>query len=205
MMTYSNLNSDISPLIISFYTDDEDYPEHAKLLSEDCERLGLDYYIEEKPSTRNYKHNCNIKPFFIKKTIEKFKKPVLWIDVDGSIISLPELFFDNKMLEYDMAANCRANDATKIHVGSMWFNYTKSTISLIDDWCESVVSGGIDDGQFNSIWKKHKDKIQFYKLPQNYFVVLKPSNLPLPDHTCIVHRLSNTELKRKEKYKSKKK
>jgi len=199
MLQNKKSQSEKESLVISFYTDDGDYPMYAKLLSEDCERLGLDYYISEKQSLKDYRKNCNIKPFFIKETLERFKRPVLWMDVDGSIISSPDLIFDETILEYDIAANCAVNNETKIRVGSIWFNYTKAVMSFVDNWCESVSNGGIDDGQFNSTWKKHKDIMKLYKLPQNYFVVLQKLNSTPPDDSCIVHRLSNSLLKQKYK------
>jgi len=182
-------------IITSFYTPDWQYPEFARQLTHDCEKLGLEYHIVEKQSNNDYAKNCNIKPFFIKESLEKFKKPILWMDVDGSIVSKPELILNNTILEYDVAANRALNDASKIHVGSIWLNYTKSTMSFIDDWCESVVNGGIDDGQFNSTFRKHEDNIKFYELPPNYFVILKNLDSKPPENSCIVHRISKSSLK----------
>jgi len=188
-------------VICSFYTPDWDYPNYAKQLSQDCERLSLPYHILEKQSYNDYRKNCNIKPFFIKESLEKFKRPILWIDVDGSIISRPELILSNNTLEYDIAGNRTINDVSKIHVGSIWFNYTKSTMSFINDWCKSVISGGIDDGQFNSTFRKHEDNIKFCELPPNYFVILKNLDSKPPDDSCIVHRISNSNLKKEYKQK----
>ena len=202
-MAYSNFKLNTSLLVISFYTNDGNYPKYAELLSEDCERLGIDYYIAEKQSFDDYCKNCNIKPFFIKEALEKFKKPVLWMDVDGSIVTSPSLFFEDNILSYDVAANRATWNADKIHVGSMWFNYTKPAVELINAWCESVSSGGIDDSEFNSIWNNNKNKLRFYELPQNYFTILKSPDSEIPADSCIVHRISNSFLKRKYKEKFK--
>ena len=37
------------PLIISFYTDDWTYPQHADRLRGECDRLGLAHHIERRP------------------------------------------------------------------------------------------------------------------------------------------------------------
>lgn len=192
-------------VITSFYTPDWEYPEFARQLSQNCENLNLEYYIVEKQSSGDYVKNCNIKPFFIREMLEKFKKPILWMDVDGSIVSSPNLFFTDDILNYDIAANRGRSNSEKIHVGSIWFNYTKAAMSFVDGWCESVSNGGIDDGQFNSTWKKHKDIIKFYELPSNYFVIITKINSIPPEDSCIVHRLSNSLLKQKQKNKSNKK
>jgi len=192
-------------VITSFYTPDWEYPEFARQLSQNCENLNLEYYIVEKQSSGDYVKNCNIKPFFIREMLEKFKKPILWMDVDGSIVSSPNLFFTDDILNYDIAANRGRSNSEKIHVGSIWFNYTKAAMSFVDGWCESVSDGGIDDGQFNSVWKKHKDIIKFYELPPNYFVIITKINSIPPEDSCIVHRLSNSLLKQKQKNKFNKK
>ena len=188
-------------VITSFYTPDWKYPKFAKQLLSDCEQLGLRHYIVEKESKGDYAKNCNIKPFFIKEMLEKFKKPILWVDVDGSITSVPELLYSDEILQYDVAANRPAWNANKVHVGSMWFNYTKSAADLVDAWCESVSMGGVDDGQFNSIWNKYKDSIRFYELPSKYFVILKSLNSDIPEDSCIVHRISKSDLKKEFKQK----
>ena len=188
-------------IITSFYTPDWKYPVFAQQLSQDCKRLNLEHHIVERQSSDDYRKNCNIKPFFIKESLEKFKNPILWMDVDGSLVSRPDLLFTDEILNYDIAANRTLNDASKIHVGSIWFNYTKSTMSFINDWCESVVNGGIDDGQFNSTFRKHEDNIKFYELPPNYFVILKNLDSKPPENSCIVHRISNSNLKKEYKQK----
>lgn len=182
-------------VITSFYTPDWEYPMFAEQLSHDCEHLGLEHCIVQKQSNSDYAKNCNIKPFFIREMLEKFRRPILWMDVDGSIVSMPNLFFTDEILNYDIAANRGRSNREKIHVGSIWFNYTKTTLALVNDWCEKVTAGGVDDGQFNGIWKKYKDTIRFYELPQNYFVILKSLNSVAPEDSCIVHRISKSSLK----------
>jgi len=182
-------------IITSFYTPDWQYPEFARQLTHDCEKLGLEYHIIEKQSNNDYAKNCNIKPFFIKEMLEKFKRPILWMDIDGSIISKPNLFFTDEILNYDIAANRGRSNPEKIHVGSIWFNYTSITMAFINDWCDKVLAGGVDDGQFNSTWKNHKDTIRLYELPQNYFVILKSLNSMPPENSYIIHRISKSSLK----------
>jgi len=182
-------------IITSFYTSDWKYPEFAKKLSKNCEDLELKYNIVEKKSNNDYLKNCNIKPFFIRETLNKFKSPILWMDVDGSIVSRPDLLFTDEILNYDIAANRGRSNLEKIHVGSIWFNYTEITLAFINDWCKKVLDGGIDDGQFNSVWNTYKNTMRFYELPQNYFVILKSLNAIPPEHSCIIHRISKSSLK----------
>jgi hypothetical protein len=83
------MNTINNPTVISFFTDNWDYPKHAANLIEDCNRLGLSCVIERRDSTNSYVGNCNIKPFFILEKLEELKSPVVWMDADGTISSWP--------------------------------------------------------------------------------------------------------------------
>jgi hypothetical protein len=181
--------------VVSFYTSDWKYPEYAQSLVDDCKRLGLDFVIESKPSTNTYVGNCNLKPYFIQDKLQELKKPILWMDVDGSIITRPDQLLTTGIDKFDMAGNRSLKNANRIHVGSIWFNYTDTTIEFVDAWCEVIATRGIDDSVFNGLWQKFSDKIKFYELPPEYFVILDNLQAPAPKASCIVHRLSNSNLK----------
>lgn len=191
-------------IVTSFYTPEWKYPEYATQLSLDCERLGLDYHIVEKKSYDDYRKNCNIKPLFIRETLEKFKKPIFWMDVDGGIITKPDLLFSDDIMNYDIAANRSVNQADRIHVGSIWFNYSKRTTKFVNAWCDEIAKGGIDDGIFNIVWKRFSEELKLFELPSNYFVLLKIPGEPIPEDACIIHRLSDSLLKSKHKQRRKK-
>ena len=117
------------------------------------------------------------------------------MDVDGSIVSLPELLLTTSIDNFDMAGNRSRRDLNRIHVGSIWFNYTDITMEFINAWCEAIAARGIDDEVFNRLWQTFSDKIKFYELPPEYFVILSKPDSPIPDNSCIIHRLSNSSLK----------
>lgn len=181
--------------VISFYTPDWKYPEYAKNLADDCTRLGLEFAIEPRDSTDSYVGNCNLKPNFIRDKLQELKRPVLWMDVDGIINLCPEIFFSDKIHNFDIAANRSQKDSTRIHVGSIWFNYTATTVELVNAWCESVANRGIDDSVFNGLWTQFSQKIKLYELPDEYFYILPRIDSAVPDNICIAHRLSNSPLK----------
>jgi hypothetical protein len=181
--------------LVSFYTPDWKYPEYAQSLADDCTRLGLGFAIESKPSTNTYVGNCNLKPYFIRDKLRELKKPILWMDVDGSIITRPDLLLTGDINSFDMAGNRSVTDTSRIHVGSIWFNYTDIIMEFVDAWCEAIAARGIDDSVFNGLWQQFSDKIKFYELPPEYFVILANPMSPIPDASCIIHRLSNSNLK----------
>ena len=81
------------PLIISFYYGDDYYQKAARQLKKDCESLGLDYEIVEAPLAKgtNWIQACRYKIVFIQQCLTKFKRPVLWVDVDGRMLAKPEV------------------------------------------------------------------------------------------------------------------
>jgi hypothetical protein len=181
--------------VVSFYTNDWDYPKYAKQLQVDCDRFGLEHHIVELTSQDDYVKNCNMKPFFIRDMLHKFQSPVFWIDADGTINSKPELLLTKTIKNFDIAANRSRQDSSRIHVGSIWFNYTPTVIELVEAWCDTIVKRGIDDAVFNKIWANFFDKITFYELPSSYFTILEKPKSTIPPESCIVHRLSSSELK----------
>jgi hypothetical protein len=188
------------PLIISFYTNDWKYPDHATRMAEDCKRLGLDHHIKEKPSTKDYIQNTAIKPFFVKECLETFKRPVLWIDVDGLLLQKPNLtnlstdfaapeYFNKKELDRDWA------------VSILWFNFTAGSIKLVNSWCEHS-KNKTDEAGFDLAWKSLKNEITSYQLPQKYHYVKWRSSLEIPKDTIFCNRLSTFEDKMRRKNKN---
>jgi len=183
------------PIIISFFTPDWDYPKHAKKMQEDCDRLGLPHYIIEKQSKNDYVQNCNIKPSFIYECLLKFKNPIFWIDADGTILKLPELLLTEEIKNFDIAGNRSIENPNRIHVGSIWLNYSDTVLKFIKEWADYVECKSIDDAAFNGLWNKYSKDIKFYDLPAEYYYIHKNVKASIPDNTIIGHRLSSSDLK----------
>jgi hypothetical protein len=187
--------------VVSFYTPDWKYSEYANKLRVNCELFKLPHYIVERPSTGDYVKNCNIKPSFILHALTKLKSPVLWIDADGELLRTPELLLNDELSKYDIAGIRTATNYDRIHVGSIWFNYNDKTIDFVEQWKDSLVEKGIDDGAFNTIWQNNNNKINFFELPLEYHYIHKYHYSTIPDSTVILHRLSSSDLKLKYKNK----
>lgn len=181
------------PLIISFYTPDWEYPKHAERLKKECESLHLEYRIEERSSRGGYLENTCIKPEFIRDMLHEEKRPVLWIDVDGSIYDQPT-FFDG--IDADFAAKRMPKNRNRSwHVGTMWFNYNLGVLDFIDRWIE--LTGELSDE--SSLEEAHKEfkSLKISDIPPEYFRIEERRKAP-PNGTVIMHRLSNSESKRQQ-------
>ena len=178
--------------VISFYTPNWKYPEYAQNLLTDCDRLAIDYAIESRNSTDSYVENCNIKPFFIREKLQEFKRPVLWIDVDGSIITIPDEL--KSLSEVDVAGYTNKQFPDRISVNVLLFCYTANALSFLDTWC-NYVKNSIDDGAFNKAVIDHTPKINLKILPAEQVVILHSRDNHVPAEACFVNRLSGSDLK----------
>lgn len=191
------------PVVISFFTPEWEYPEHARRLQEECKSLSLDYSIEPRDSTNDYKRNTRIKPFFIREMITDLDRPVLWVDVDSSVLAVPtELVLPN---QYDMAA-VRMRPDNKLQrqwqVGVLFFQPNDRTMKFIDQWCNAATSG-TDEGAFEYAFRNAADPLSVLELDRDrWYQVLKDGHAVPSGIVCGV-RIAKSELKYASKSKDK--
>lgn len=187
-----------APLIISFFTDDWEYPQHAERFKADCDSFGLKHYVEQKESTKDYIRNTCMKPFFIRDCLEKFQQPVFWIDIDAVVMKK----IDFTIQDYDIAACKYFNEKLKRDwaVASLCFNTTDNSRRFLDNWCENT-SIGTDEATFEATWQLLRKEMKMLALPDSYNFVRWSYSLQIPEDTIICHQLSKFEDKMKRKYK----
>lgn len=184
------------PLIVSFYTKDHTYPQYAEKLKKDCERLGLDYHIELKPSTKQYLKNTCIKPSFIRECLE-FGRPVLWVDVDSTLYSEPEFFYDDT---YDFQA-VQVQDPIRTsriwHVHCLWFNSNDKTKQFVDEWVKLAEASNTDEVAFNNLWKSKETNMNWRVAPSEEYSCWVTDGDPEPEvKPILLARCSNSPSKR---------
>lgn len=181
------------PLIISFFTPDWEYEAHSKRLIKECDSLGLEHRIERRESRGGYIQNSCIKPFYIRECLQEAKRPVLWVDVDGSIFKPPVFFlsgdFDFQARKMDPKYRRRT-----WHVGTMWFNYTPAMLEFIEAWCNRT-GDMTDESALDQTWKARDWGLRTREVPPGYFFILREGR-PIPTTTVIAHRLSKGESKK---------
>ena len=187
------MTENVYPTIISFYTNTWKYPEYARDMKMSCDALKLESYIVERASTGDWLGNTRMKPAFIYETIKELKRPVLWIDVDGSIMGRPTLL--KAGFPYDFAVRKTANENPRTwHVGTMYFNYTDACLYFLEEWNRRMKgSRGSDDLILDMMWKENIEQIQnlrIKELPKEYFEMLKRLDYKPSLSTLICHRAS---------------
>lgn len=198
----------IHPTVISFYTNTWRYPQYAGDMKKSCAALKLESYIVERKSTGDWLTNTRMKSEFIYETIKELKRPVLWIDVDGSIMGRPTLL--KAGFPYDFAARKTAKENPRIwHVGTMYFNYTDACLSFLEEWDQRMKgSRGSDELALDMMWKENIEQIQNLRvkeLPKEYFEMLKRLDDKPSLSTLICHRASLEDSKMAMKKRNKEK
>lgn len=189
------------PTIVSFYTYNWKYPNYAKKMQIDCDRLGLKHHIVSLPDTGKWIDNTKRKPQFILDTLNELKRPVLWVDVDGTVYKRPEIF--DESFDYDWAAKKKRAGRVRVwHVGTMYFSYNDRVLAFLEEWIKEAdkLKNSSDELALDILWKNQSDVVQAAKagdLPDEYFQMLNPSQPDALRHTVIGHRASEGDSKKK--------
>lgn len=175
--------------VASFYTPTWEYPAHAERLRAECDALGLAHHIRELPDAGDYIANTRLKPAFLCDAMAELARPLLWIDVDGSILARPTALRS----DVDFMGRRMPPRRDRVwHVGTLFFNNTEPARALLSRWA-AMAGDGSDEAAFDLAWPgfrgTHAD------LPATYFEILKLGRGPSRG-TVICHRLSSSPSKR---------
>jgi hypothetical protein len=127
--------------IISYFCDvdpnDTYYSDHAKMFIKNMQDLNMDFYIEEIASQGSYRANCLFKPGYILKCMEKFKQPVLWLDIDSYVHKKLDMF-DNVDVDVIFATNSIDKEGKFIPKASpIYFSQSEKSYKFLNKWISS--------------------------------------------------------------------
>lgn len=190
--------------IISFYT--PNYKEIAeKYLIPSVNKFKLSNYIIEVPDLGSWKKNTDYKPLFIKDFILKNKTNIIFIDVDATINSYPDLF-DNIPLAYDIGIHyldwkIHYNTINKKELlsGTIFLRYNNNTIRLLNLWIDLTKHCHVEQNALDKTLKQMSD-IKIYELPREYcYIETLPSgnkpNNPIDNPIISHHQISRIKKK----------
>ena len=115
--------------VVSYYTEDNAYAEHAARLRATLERWNIDHRLIPIPSVGAWERNCNLKPRVIQVEWEESDAPIVWIDADATVESFPDLF---SRLDCDLAVH--KWDGWQFGSGTLYFGKTRLAKVFIDHW-----------------------------------------------------------------------
>ncbi len=166
---------DMKPIVISFWCDSDEsgsyYRESAENLRASCERVGVDYVIEEisLPAVGSEKQNwlarCAFKLDFIEAKLQELKRPVLWIDADSVIDEWQDLpSADIVVVDYDSKYKCDKD----VQCGMIAFDYNQRVMGFFDSWRQEIERFGNDHKGFDKAIKAAQD-LKIERLPHGFW------------------------------------
>jgi hypothetical protein len=123
--------------IVSFYTEDNEYAEHAARLRNSAARFGLECHMRAVRSAGSWERNCAFKAEFILEEWTASPDPIVWIDADATFESAPVLF---AAVDADVGLhkwtweNDRPHDGWQFASGTLYFGKSERTRFLLEQW-----------------------------------------------------------------------
>ncbi|MBW2560048.1 MAG: hypothetical protein JRE40_04235, partial [Deltaproteobacteria bacterium] len=112
------------------------YVEELRALEKTLDQFGLDKCLSLLPSLGSWEENCIQKTGIIATTMKKYPdRPVVWIDADARIISIPHMLM-NMPVGIDFAVHyCYTKRQTNVlNSGTLYFAPTKEARELVRLW-----------------------------------------------------------------------
>ena len=125
------------PIFVNYYTPDNGYKAYADNLKKSLQRLDLDFDIQPIKNRGNWDENTKVKPEFILKMLDIYSgRPVVWLDADSVVVSLPEILLGCKA---DFA--CRIRDTGELISSVMYFANNDNSRALLNKTQKLIDAG----------------------------------------------------------------
>lgn len=196
--------------IISYYTEHTPYEQVAKdFIIPSCKKWNLDCDIQGIEDKGSWSANTAMKSSFIKEMLLKYKEPVTFLDADAKIVQFPYLLFQIKPYvdlafhHFNWYGHWRNdwNNNSKIELlsGTMYWNYNKKILQLLDKWICKVNENihKWEQKVLEEIVYTRKD-LTIANLPAEYCCVLMQDN-SIPNYIkdpVIIHMQASRKYKR---------
>ena len=168
-------------VVISMFTKDTNYKAEADALVATCQRLKIPHEIYQVDDRGSWEKNTQSKVIIMKSALEKFKKPIVWVDADARFQKYPELFLTSQsdIMYYFLPAWKEALN------GTLYLDYNVNTIAFLDKWIELNESNELNDGDnFKSLIIQDTTLIKGI-LPGNYCKIFDNPLIDAPDPVII--------------------
>lgn len=163
------------PVLVSFYTDNWLYPQHAARLAAECDHYGIAHDICRLETTGDWMQNTQLKARFIRDRLERHGE-IIWLDVDSALLRKPDLF--KRSLPSDLGLVRHTTLPRHWHVGMMMFRQCAGVAWLLDEWIDRLEScGGTDEAALDITWNRLADRLR-----------VTVATLPITYHALPVRR-----------------
>jgi hypothetical protein len=166
----------ISPIYVGYYTNDTLYTNEFKRLEKQLKKYKLEYDFTQIESLGSWQKNTQFKPVFLMGMFKKYKRPMVYLDVDSDIKQYPIIFdyldnYDFGVHYIDWEKYKKANKTGfQLDSAVLYFANNAKTAELLTKWqatCEMYPK--IFDQKCLEIYLKDAHpKYKIYYLPAFY-------------------------------------
>ena len=132
-------------MVISYFTGE--YAGEAPEFESCCESVGQQYLAVPLKSKESWRLNCGMKAEFIRASLDQFRQPVLWLDIDARLrlpwdLELEDTtdfacwFIPNRVMQAPHTPHGKDSGYDGISANTMWFNFTDATRRFLDAWVD---------------------------------------------------------------------
>jgi len=176
--------------VISFYTKNTIYEKEVEDLAASCRALEIDHYIEAREDLGNWEQNCCQKPLFILECLEKFNKPLLWVDADGVVLQKPSLSFE----EFDLGLYYNNVRTKHVRAATVYISPTQAAKNFLKLWHQTCLEKIArreklpfgDQAVLIALLRKKEIPLKIGKLPLEYTRIFDRDLVPM-EKTVIIH------------------
>ena len=137
-------------MVVSYFT--EEYSEEAPAFEKCCEDVGQQYLAVPFVSKKSWRLNCGMKAKFIRKCVDQFEQPVLWVDIDGRFrlpwdleleetVDFAAWFIPSCVMQGNTRPHGPGGSCDGIAAGTLWFNNTDASKAFLDAWVKAEDDG----------------------------------------------------------------
>lgn len=156
--------------VVSFFTEDNEYAEHAARLRETLDRWQVPYEIAPVRSAGVWEADCARKAKFIRDAWNASDIPLVWLDADATVEAFPKLF---NTIDADFAVH-RWN-GWQFGSGTLYFGKSPAAGALLDQWVLRCEADPItwDQTHLQSAWcdTAATQRLRTYWLPRSYLQI----------------------------------
>lgn len=182
--------------VIAYYTDDDIYSPHARLLQQSLDHFNITYDIESIETT-SWLAATAFKPAFILRKLESHKEPLLYIDIDAIVHA--DIRNILSAIDDDIAVHYTPEN--ELLSGVIYLRPTDNTFQLLRLWCQAMEAepGSWDQRVLQKILTANP-QITVHPLPAEFVFIFDTFKDRYPGlQPVIEHLQASRETKYREK------
>ena len=175
--------------VCAFYTVGTKYEELVEKFQLSAENNGIKPYIKSYEPQGSWVLNCGLKPEFIKHCLEKFKEPILYVDIDATFEnSIDEGVFSGDICIFKLRDK-------EILSGTIYLDYNNDVLEFVNQWVVNQKENETTWDQRTLAATIMNTNIEVGKLPATYikiFDIMKDVKNEVILHHQMSRQLKNT-------------